>query len=157
MARCWNAYQAGMKKRYGTELPNSAKANGMLRGLVSSFGADNAVAMVEAYVASDDPWHKKVSHDLGILIRDTTKIFITVQQRTGAAIKPGTMARISLGYADGAVNYLTEYPLDDAERLARKCLDAYGRKIAGQKPKNIVVVSGTQRHVFSIDELRARA
>lgn len=154
VARCWETYQAGMKKRYGTEMPGSARANGMLRNLVASFGVENAVAMIEAYTASSDPWHVKVSHDLGILLRDSTKLFIAAQQRTGGAIKPGTTAKISLGYEAGTVNYLTEYPVDDAERLARKCLNDYGRKIAGTKPKNIVVVSGSLRHVFSIEELR---
>lgn len=153
-AQCAEAYRHGIKTRYQADYPGSAKLNGIMAQLVKELGATPALAVVKDYMASTDKWYLTKRHALEYLKRDAAQIWIQLQERSGAAAKPPAIATTFLSY-EGAKpeSQLNDYPVDDPERIARKVLADYGKRIPGWGGKNIIVQIGAKRATFSIAEL----
>lgn len=152
-AQCAQAYRQGIKARYEADYPGSAKLNGIMAALVRELGADPALQVVRAYMASNDPWYAKKTHALEYLKRDAAQIWVTLQQRSGTAERPPEKAQALLGYPDGRENRLQDYPAGDPEQIARRVLRDYASRIPVWKPKNVIVQLGAKRYPFSIEEL----
>jgi hypothetical protein len=160
VSACFAAYAEGIKAKYGAEYPSNAKANGMLSQVVARVGAAPALAVVQFYVASRDPWYAKVRHSLEYLLRDCERLWMDVQLATGAsgARKPPTSATAAFLDADGKVKRdLGEQPLAGPEEVARHVLKHYTRIMAAVHPKYVEVRLGTERRVFTIEELQEAA
>lgn len=154
VAKCFRAYQAGMKRKYGGEYPPSAKANGQLAQLVARVGAEAAPAVVDFYLASSNPWYIKVRHKLDFLLRDAEQIFMDMQASGPAGAPPPTHARVALLASDGKVlRELDRAPAGDMEAIAKKARQDYSNMIARLNPKYVAVRQGSERRQYSIEEL----
>lgn len=157
VAQAFKAYADGVKAKYGGTYPPSAKANGQLANVVSRVGAPNAVAVVTFYLGSSNQFYAKVKHSLDYLVRDCERLYMDLQAAAGgAAVKPPTKSEVHLVREDGQISRrLQDYPIGDAEAIAKKALADYGRMVANLKPKYIDVIIGAARKRFTVDELRA--
>lgn len=156
VSQCFEAYRQGMKVAYGVEYPPSASANGILAQVVKTLGAEPALAVARAFVASKDPWYVKVKHDLKYLRRDCTRLWVELQQRSGGAERPATEAAVAIEWADGKMQRMQVYPVDAPERIARQLLNDYASQVPRWTAKNVVVDIGRTRSRYSIEELRSR-
>lgn len=151
---CFEAYRQGIKAAHGAEYPPSASANGILSQVVKKLGAEAALAVVRAYVASRKPFYVQRKHALEILAKDAPTIWIELQQHAGGG-KPPAVASLYVEWNDGAQVRLTDYPTDKPELLARRLLKDYASKFATGRARNIHVQVGAARHAFSVKELAA--
>ena len=154
VAACFEAYRQGIKTQHGADYPPSASANGMLGQVVKKLGAEAALAVVRAYVASRKPFYVQRKHALEILAKDAPTIWIELQQHAGGG-KPPAVASLYVEWNDGAQVRLTDYPTDKPELLARRLLKDYASKFATGRARNIHVQVGAARHAFSVKELAA--
>lgn len=158
VAACFEAYRHGIKTAHGADYPPSASANGILGKIVAKLGAEPALAVVRAFVASTKPFYVGRKHALEILAKDATTIWIEIQQHTGgrAAQKPATVAHVAVLNADQSVNrQLADYPMGDPRDIAQRAFAAYRNAIAKwPSAKYIGVRQGEAVSKFSIEELR---
>lgn len=158
VAACFEAYRHGIKTVHGAEYPPSASANGMLAQLVKKLGAEPALQVVRAYVASTKPFYLQRKHALEILAKDGPTIWIELQQRSGARREaPVTAAKVEiLNEAGEPGRRLQDYPPGDAQQIAKQAFADYRNMIAKlQSARYINVRQGAQAARFSIEELRA--
>lgn len=153
-ALCTQAYRQGIKDRYQAEYPPSAKLNGIMAAIVRELGADPALQVVRAYLASSEKWYVARRHALEFLRRDAAEIWVGLQQKAGTPGRAAEIATAYLDYPDGRpLNPLHHYPVEDPEAIARKVVRDYGKRLPGWGARNILVEIGQKRSSFSIAEL----
>jgi len=155
-----NAYSAAITERYGVPPKPNAKTNAHLKAVVSRVGAEDAVAVVRAFVAGQDPFHVKRGHRTEDLLRDCEQIDLALRRRAGSKSTPTlasiTLIRINEGGTE-AGRQIDDCPPGDPEQIARKALGTYGRMVASWHAKYIDVSMGERRTRFSVEELRVQA
>ncbi|MDY7559933.1 hypothetical protein QN366_04975 [Pseudomonas sp. CCC3.2] len=67
-AATWNAYSNAYYDRYGAEPVRNAKVNGQVAQLVSRLGAAEAPHVAAFYVAINDSFYLRSSHEFGLLV-----------------------------------------------------------------------------------------
>ena len=88
VATCFQAYQQGIKRRYGADYPPSASANGILAKLVARLGAEPALKVTEAYLRDDKGYYVACTHKLEILAKDGPSIWVQIQRAVSGAGRP---------------------------------------------------------------------
>lgn len=152
----FQAYSAGIKARYGADYPPSAKANGQLAQVVKRVGAENAVAVVQAFLASPNAFYPKVKHRLDCLTKDCEQIYLELQATTAGGTKRiPTEARVALLAGDESVLFECQrYPAGDMEQIAKRAAKEYASRIQRLDPAYVSVVQGTERRRYKPEELR---
>ncbi len=151
----FKAYSEGVKRKYGGTYPPSAKANGQLANVVARVGAEHVVPVVEFYLGSSNPFYARVQHKLDFLVRDCEQLYLQMQRAAGAALPAGAKAEAGLEWEDGRRRKLEDYPVGDAEAIAKEVLRSYSRMGALKSAKNIYVRQGAEQRIFAIRELAA--
>lgn len=155
---CFQAYQTGIKAKYGADYPPSAKTNGQLANLVARVGAEQAPALVSYYLSRTDAWLVKRKHGLEFLCKEAERWCLDMQAAVGGNQEgPVTVARTALVYEDDKALELKEYPAGEPEQIARLVLHDWRTKIANTKPRYISVRQGRKVTRFSLTELQGRA
>lgn len=153
VARAFQAYSEGIKRKYNADYPPSAKANGQLANVVARVGGDNVLAVVGWYLGSRNKFYGQVKHSLDYLVRDCEKLFLELQAATGGG-PPPSIAHVALLADDGSVKKrLGDVGAGDAEGIARAILHEYSGLIRNLQPKYISVVQGAERRRYSLEEL----
>jgi hypothetical protein len=156
VARAFKAYADGIKRKYGTDYPPSKRANGILANVVSRVGAERVEDVVNAYLASQNPWYPKVRHKLEFLVRDCEQVLMDLQAAAaGAPAAAPTTARVALLAEDGRViRELDKQPAGDMLAIAKKAITEYGGMAARTNARYVGVRQGAERRQYSVEELR---
>lgn len=155
VAGAFKVYQDGIKAKYGTTYPPSAKANGMLKQLVARVGAGEAENVIRHYLAHQNPFYARVKHKLDFLIRDAEQIYMDFQAASGTATaKAPTTARIALLAGDNRVmRELAEVPAGNMQQIALQAVRDHTTLVAHLSPKYVAVRQGAERRQYSLEEL----
>lgn len=63
----WEAYRASHMRRYGFEPKRHARSNAVCKQIRDMYGLDEAITIVQAYVANNNAFYVKQAHRLGLL------------------------------------------------------------------------------------------
>lgn len=158
-AAAWQAYKAAIKKKYGVEPPMSPKAMGQLSQLVARVGAENAVAVVEHYVGTAKPYYQAQKHTIDTLLKDCHSLYMEMKAQHGEHGAPQTSSTVHFVKPDNTDRKMGDVPAGEAanaEALAKKWAHDYSRLIGEKGFVHVAIVTGANRKVFSIAELRGR-
>lgn len=158
-AAAWQAYKAAIRKRYGVEPPMSPKAMGQLSQLVARVGAENAVAVVEHYVGTQKPYYQAQKHPIDTLLKDCHSLYMEMKAQHGDKGQPQVKSTVHFMWPDNTDRKMGDVPAGeaaDAEALAKKWAHDYSRLIGEKGFVHVAIVTGANRKVFSIAELRGR-
>lgn len=157
VALAFQAYQQAIKAKYNADYPPSAKANGQLANVVGRVGRELVVAVVNWYLAHQDPFYARTKHSLDYLVRDCEKFSLEVQAASGAAApRAPTIAKVALLGPDGIVKLeLGEFPAGVLFNVARDAYKGYQQRAARMGAKSVAIRQGTERRVYTIEELTA--
>lgn len=159
-ALAFKAYTHGIQERYGAAYPPSAKANGQLANVVARVGGDNAVALVQYYLACPNPFYPKTRHSLDYLVRDCERLFIDMQaaagkpppDENGNPPKPAWAEVVLIDAAEKEVFHSTG-KTGDPDRIAGYCTQKFASEIRRKKATHLVVRQGGEEKRYSIAEL----
>lgn len=70
----WRRYAAAFRERYRVDPVRNATVNGQLSNLVARLGQEEAPAVAEFFVRSNNAWHVKQGHSIGCLLNQAEKI-----------------------------------------------------------------------------------
>lgn len=73
-AATWKAYGTAYLARYGVDPVSNAKANAQLSQLVERLSVDEAPAVAEFYVRSQNARYVACGHSIGVLLVDAEKL-----------------------------------------------------------------------------------
>lgn len=159
-ALAFKAYAHGIQERYGAAYPPSAKANGQLANVVARVGADNALALVQYYLACPNQFYPKTRHSLDYLVRDCERLFIDMQaaagkpppDENGNPPKPAWAEVVLIDAAEKEVFHSTG-KTGDPDRIAGYCTQKFASEIRRKKATHLVVRQGGEEKRYSIAEL----
>ena len=159
-ALAFKAYAHGIQERYGAAYPPSAKANGQLANVVARVGGDNALALVQYYLACPNQFYPKTRHSLDYLVRDCERLFIDMQaaagkpppDENGNPPKPAWAEVVLIDAAEKEVFHSTG-KTGDPDRIAGYCTQKFASEIRRKKATHLVVRQGGEEKRYSIAEL----
>lgn len=156
VAVAFQAYSEGIKRKYNADYPPSAKANGQLANVVGRVGRDLVVAVVNHYLAHQDPFYARTKHSLDYLVRDCEKFSLEAQAAGAGVPRAPTHAKVALLGADGLVKRdLGEVPAGVMFEVARSTYRSYSQMASKMGIKSVAVRQGQERRIFTIEELSA--
>ena len=158
-AAAWQAYKAAIKKKYGVEPPMSPKAMGQLSQLVARVGAENAVAVVQHYLGTAKPYYQAQKHTIDTLLKDCHSLYMEMKAQHGERGAPQVNSTVHFVKPDNTDRKMGDVPAGEAanaEALAKKWAHDYSRLIGEKGFVHVAIVTGQNRKVFSIAELRGR-
>lgn len=95
-SRVWAAYEQAMLARHGIQPKRNKTTNNQAKQLVERLGVDDAIAVVQFYVAHNNAYYVRNVHPFGICLKDAEALFgqmekgETLTQRAAQKLETGS-------------------------------------------------------------------